>query len=96
MWIAQREGVSRVITGRDTDNPRHGTQSSYGPGSGIPKLSAQQSLFFWCLFWNGRYNRYQTGEGFNMAKGKTAAHPFKPDDKPKTLLANLPLQHKTI
>ena len=35
----------RVLMGRDIDNPWHGTQSSYGPGAGIPKLPAQQSLF---------------------------------------------------
>ena len=33
----------RVLMGRDIDNSWHGTQSSYGPGAGIPNLPAQQS-----------------------------------------------------
>ncbi len=84
----------RVLTGRDIDNPRHGTQSSYGPGAGIPKLPAQQSSFLPCLFWNGRYNRYQTGEGFNMAKAKSLlARPNwmksrRPSSEPTALTQN--------
>jgi hypothetical protein len=75
----------RVRTGRDIDNPWHGTQSSFGPGAGISNLPAQQSSFIRCLFWNGRYNWYQTGEEFNMAKAKSASRSPKLDDKPKTI-----------
>jgi len=70
-----------VYSREDIDNPRTAHNRAMG-GSGNPKLSAQQSLFF------SAFSETVGIIGIKQEKDSTcqsAARSSKPDDKPKTI-----------